>query len=169
MRILDGEQVLVRVFIGESDRWKHQPLETALLERLRREGFAGATVFRGRCAGCHAARLVTDQPASEVPFDRWEELVLSEAGPIVWASPEYRKTGVTPYVHPRGARTTSLRRVTAKHPYFTSGSADTLDQVLARAAWIGDRFFHDAAPDDPDALHLDAASRRALAAFLALL
>jgi hypothetical protein len=47
MRVLDGEQLLVRIFIGESDRWHHQPLETALLERLRREGFAGATVFRG--------------------------------------------------------------------------------------------------------------------------
>lgn len=47
MRILEGEQLLVRIFIGESDRWKHQPLETALVERLRREGFAGATVFRG--------------------------------------------------------------------------------------------------------------------------
>ena len=47
MRVLDGEQLLVRIFIGESDRWKNQPLETALLERLRREGFAGATVFRG--------------------------------------------------------------------------------------------------------------------------
>lgn len=47
MRVLTGEQVLVRVFIGESDRWHHQPLATALLERLRREGFAGATVFRG--------------------------------------------------------------------------------------------------------------------------
>ena len=47
MRALDGEQLLVRIFIGESDRWRQQPLETALLERLRREGFAGATVFRG--------------------------------------------------------------------------------------------------------------------------
>lgn len=47
MRVLTGEQMLVRVFIGESDRWHHQPLATALLERLRREGFAGATVFRG--------------------------------------------------------------------------------------------------------------------------
>jgi len=47
MRVLDGEQVLVRVFIGESDRWHHQPLSTALVERLRKEGFAGATVFRG--------------------------------------------------------------------------------------------------------------------------
>jgi PII-like signaling protein len=47
MRVLDGEQVLVRVFIGESDRWRHQPLSLALLERLRREGFAGATIFQG--------------------------------------------------------------------------------------------------------------------------
>ena len=47
MRTLEGEQVMVRIFFGESDKWKHRPLETALLERLRREGFAGATVFRG--------------------------------------------------------------------------------------------------------------------------
>jgi PII-like signaling protein len=47
MRTLDGEQVLVRIFIGESDQWHHQPLGRALLERLRREGFAGATVFHG--------------------------------------------------------------------------------------------------------------------------
>jgi hypothetical protein len=47
MRVLDGEQVLVRIFVGESDRWRHRPLPDALLERLRREGFAGATVLRG--------------------------------------------------------------------------------------------------------------------------
>jgi len=47
MRALSGEQVMVRIFFGESDRWKHRPLEIALLERLRVEGFAGATVFRG--------------------------------------------------------------------------------------------------------------------------
>ncbi len=47
MRILDGEQVLVRIFIGESDQWHHQPLWMALLQRLRKDGYAGATVFRG--------------------------------------------------------------------------------------------------------------------------
>jgi hypothetical protein len=47
MRVLEGEAVLVRVFIGESDHWHHQPLALALVERLRREGFAGATVLRG--------------------------------------------------------------------------------------------------------------------------
>lgn len=47
MRVLDGMQTLVRIFIGESDRWHHQPLTTALIERLRKEGFAGASVFHG--------------------------------------------------------------------------------------------------------------------------
>lgn len=47
MRVLDGEQLLVRIFVGESDKWHHTPLYRALLERLRREGFAGATVIHG--------------------------------------------------------------------------------------------------------------------------
>jgi len=47
MRVLHGPQILVRVYIGESDKWHHQPLYVALVERLRKEGFAGATVFRG--------------------------------------------------------------------------------------------------------------------------
>lgn len=46
MRVLDGEQVLARIFVGESDRWHQQPLWMALLMRLRKEGFAGATVLR---------------------------------------------------------------------------------------------------------------------------
>jgi PII-like signaling protein len=70
MRALDGDQVLVRVFIGESDLWHHRPLHAALLERLRHEGFAGATVFRG-VAGfgahsvvhtSHVLRLSEDLP-----------------------------------------------------------------------------------------------------------
>ena len=47
MRVLEGEQWLVRIFVGESDRWHGRPLADALVERLRREGFAGATVLRG--------------------------------------------------------------------------------------------------------------------------
>lgn len=39
--------MMVRIFFGEDHKWKHQPLHVALVERLRREGFAGATVFRG--------------------------------------------------------------------------------------------------------------------------
>ena len=57
MRVLDGEQRLVRIFFGEGDTWHHQPLSRALLERLRREGFAGATVFHG-IAGFGAASVI---------------------------------------------------------------------------------------------------------------
>jgi PII-like signaling protein len=57
MRILDGQQTLVRIFIGDDDRWHHQPLHRALLERLRREGFAGATVLHG-VAGFGAASVI---------------------------------------------------------------------------------------------------------------
>jgi PII-like signaling protein len=42
-----GEGKLVRVFIGESDRYQGKPLYQALVERIRQEGLAGATVIRG--------------------------------------------------------------------------------------------------------------------------
>ena len=57
MRVLDGEQTLVRIFIGDSDKRHHQPLHRALLERLRKEGFAGATVVHG-VAGFGAASVI---------------------------------------------------------------------------------------------------------------
>ena len=44
---LTGEQVLMRIFIGESDTHGHIPLYEALVEFFRKEGFAGATVLRG--------------------------------------------------------------------------------------------------------------------------
>jgi PII-like signaling protein len=47
MRVLEGEQFLARIFIGDNDKWRHRPLYRELLERLRREGFAGTTVFHG--------------------------------------------------------------------------------------------------------------------------
>src|SRR5512144_617221 len=58
MRVLDGEQVLVRIFIGESDKWHHQPLSVALLERLRKEGFAARSVLHTT----HLLRLSEDLP-----------------------------------------------------------------------------------------------------------
>lgn len=49
MTKLVGENVLMRIFIGESDRCGHRPLYEALVELLRTEGCAGATVLRGVC------------------------------------------------------------------------------------------------------------------------
>jgi PII-like signaling protein len=57
MRVLNGQQTLVRIFIGDADKWHHQPLHRAILERLRREGFAGATVLHG-VAGFGAASII---------------------------------------------------------------------------------------------------------------
>ena len=44
---LSGEGLLLRIYVGESDRHENQPLATALIERARREGLAGATALRG--------------------------------------------------------------------------------------------------------------------------
>src|SRR5205809_7410581 len=38
---------LLRIFIGESDRWHHQPLYEAIVLKAREIGLAGATVLRG--------------------------------------------------------------------------------------------------------------------------
>jgi len=57
MRVFDGELVLVRISIGEGDRYGHHPLARALLERLREEGFPGATVLRGMAGYGSRSRL----------------------------------------------------------------------------------------------------------------
>ncbi len=44
---LEGEQTLMRIFVGESDRWQRKPLYEAIVEMLKSEGFAGATVLKG--------------------------------------------------------------------------------------------------------------------------
>jgi PII-like signaling protein len=41
------EGQLLRIFVGESDRWKGKPLFEAIVQEARRQGLAGATVFRG--------------------------------------------------------------------------------------------------------------------------
>ncbi len=44
---LNGEQVLLRVFTGESDKQQGKPSYQAIVEMLRREKISGATVVRG--------------------------------------------------------------------------------------------------------------------------
>jgi uncharacterized protein len=43
----EGERTLMRIHIGESDKWHGRPLHEAIVEILRKEGFSGATVLRG--------------------------------------------------------------------------------------------------------------------------
>ena len=46
MTIPSAGQIL-RIYIGESDRWHHQPLYEAIVFKAREAGLAGATVLRG--------------------------------------------------------------------------------------------------------------------------
>lgn len=60
---LEGEQKLVRVFIGEQDKWKGRPLYEAIVDEARGLGMAGATVLKGIMGfGCkahvHTAKLL---------------------------------------------------------------------------------------------------------------
>jgi uncharacterized protein len=44
---LPEEAVLLRIFLGESDRWEHKPLYEAIVLKARESHLAGATVLRG--------------------------------------------------------------------------------------------------------------------------
>jgi PII-like signaling protein len=54
---LPENAVLLRIFIGESDRWENQPLHEAIVLRARALHLAGATVLRGMMGFGHASRL----------------------------------------------------------------------------------------------------------------
>ena len=53
----EGERTLMRIHIGESDKWHGRPLHSAILDLLRAEHFAGATVLRG-AAGFGSSSVV---------------------------------------------------------------------------------------------------------------
>lgn len=44
---IEGTAKLLTIYIGESDHHQHRPLYQALVEKLREQGLAGATVMRG--------------------------------------------------------------------------------------------------------------------------
>ena len=60
---LPQEATLLRIFIGESDRWKHQPLYEAIVLKARELHIAGATVLRGpmgygKSSQLHTAKIL---------------------------------------------------------------------------------------------------------------
>ena len=59
---IEGRARLMRIYIGESDRWKDKPLYTALVEAMRANDIAGVTVYRGILGyGAHR-RVHKDKP-----------------------------------------------------------------------------------------------------------
>lgn len=47
MKVLQGQQVLMRIFFAEQDRVGSKPLHEAIMTMLRKEKIAGATLMRG--------------------------------------------------------------------------------------------------------------------------
>lgn len=51
--------VSLRIFVGESDRFQHQPLYEAIVMKAREMHLGGATVLRGPMGFGHSSRLHT--------------------------------------------------------------------------------------------------------------
>lgn len=56
---LPHEAMLLRIFIGESDRWEHKPLYESIVLKAREMHLAGATVLRGPMGFGKSSRLHT--------------------------------------------------------------------------------------------------------------
>jgi len=59
MRGIEGEQVLLRVILSESRTLDRKPLHRHILDLLRQEGLAGATVLAGLAGFGHDRRVHT--------------------------------------------------------------------------------------------------------------
>jgi PII-like signaling protein len=71
---LSGRAKLMRIFVGEADRWRDKPLHEAIVESLRSNDMAGVTVYRGICGyGAHRR------------FHKEKRLSLSQDLPIILA------------------------------------------------------------------------------------
>jgi uncharacterized protein len=79
---IEGPGKLLRIFIGESDRWHGHSLAEAIFLMLREEGLAGATVIRGiegfgadsRIHSAHILQLSEDLPIVIEVIDREEHI-----------------------------------------------------------------------------------------------
>ena len=56
---LPDEAELLRIFIGENDKFQGRPLYEAIVEEARRRGLAGATVLRGTLSFGASSRIHT--------------------------------------------------------------------------------------------------------------
>ena len=60
---LPHDAMLLRIFLGEKDRWEHKPLYEAIVIKAREMHLAGATVLRGpmgfgESAQLHSAKIL---------------------------------------------------------------------------------------------------------------
>ncbi len=89
----ESDAILLRIFIGESDKFEGKPLSKYLVEFFKQEGLAGATVIRGiagfgKTSKLHTTsilRLSDDLPIVVEVVDRKEniERVKPQLGEII--------------------------------------------------------------------------------------
>lgn len=65
----EGKAKLMRVYIGENDKWRDQPLYKALIESMRANDIAGVTVYQG-ILGYGANRRIHRDTALHLSHDR---------------------------------------------------------------------------------------------------
>lgn len=58
---LPSEALLLRIFVGESDKFKGRPLYEIIVEEARKRGMAGATVLRGIIGFGASSRIHTSK------------------------------------------------------------------------------------------------------------
>jgi PII-like signaling protein len=44
---IEGKGKLLKIFIGESDKWQHEALYHVIIKKIKENGLAGATTIRG--------------------------------------------------------------------------------------------------------------------------
>lgn len=66
---LQGKAKLMRIFIGENDKWRDLPLYKALIESMRANDIAGVTIYQG-ILGYGANRRIHKDSALHLSHDR---------------------------------------------------------------------------------------------------
>lgn len=90
---IEGEALLVRIYVGESDTFEGRPLYDAIVRHLRERGIRGVSVFRGiegygRSSRVHTTRILAlseDLPILLEAVDEASRLrpVLDELEPMI--------------------------------------------------------------------------------------
>lgn len=80
---IEGNARMMRIYIGESDRWKDRPLYQALVEAIRANDIAGMTVYKGILGyGAHR-RIHKDKPPPPKPSSPTSMQPWLSSGPIL--------------------------------------------------------------------------------------
>lgn len=79
---IEGKGKLLKIFIGESDKWHGEPLYHAIIKKIKENGLAGATIIRGiegfgansRIHSTRVLRLSEDLPIVIEVIDKEERI-----------------------------------------------------------------------------------------------